>query len=86
MKDQIEWIQESIRLVCVNDGDIAEEERKQQFDSLKERYDTFTETERQNIKNIINDQFEINDKIYIYSYFLQYMKTDDFQREVLLNI
>lgn len=82
MKEQIEWVKESVRLICSED--IDESEKKERFLCLQEIYSSFTDKQRNYVREIICGNFGLNDSIFVYSCLLDYMDIEEFKNEVLL--
>lgn len=82
MSAQIEWIKKSIGL-CAKVSDDVENEIRAEFRKLEIQYHQFTAEQRENIKDIIEANFEINDTIFILSCFTRYMRNDEFWKDIL---
>lgn len=82
MSRQSEWLKKGLD-ICAHDAALLEEKKSESFIELIKEYADFTEAERNNIIKMINASFDGNDRIYIYSYFMHYMKTEDFAKEAL---
>lgn len=78
----LQWIKDAVGL-CING--LNDEEIRLQFKNLEQRYLELRFEEKIIIRNAMN-QFELNDRIYILSCFIQYMNVDDFKEAVLENI
>lgn len=78
---EMEWIKDMVK-VCIN-NDLTEEAKKNRFDELKTRFETFKLNEREIIKKTIREQFEVNDQIYLYSVLLFYIPKEEFAENVL---
>lgn len=85
MSIQIEWIKKGLE-ICAQDSNLTEEKKKELFMQLEIQYEAFSDSERQGILDIINEAFEGNNRIYLYSYFMRHMKADDFAKGALETI
>ena len=82
MNRQVEWVKQGFD-ICAHDSDFSEEEKVNLFHELEAQYSRFTEMECKSIRDIINTSLDERDRIYIYSYFMFYMKQEDFEEEAL---
>lgn len=82
MKEQIEWIKESVRLIFSED--IDQSKKKERFLYLQEVYSGFTDKQRNYVREIICGNFGLNDSIFVYSCLIDYMDVEEFKNEVLL--
>ncbi len=85
MSVQREWLKKGLE-ICSKDGSLSKEEKKELFMQLEVQYEAFAESERKRILDIINTAFDGNDRIYIYSYFMNYMQAEDFAKGALTAI
>ncbi len=79
MNQRKEWIKKGLE-ICAHDFNYTEEEKIKSFTELERQYGQFTKTERREITETIRVSLEIKDRIYVYSYFLHYMKTEELEQ------
>lgn len=84
MNDWLVWIKMIVRL-CLCEFE-TEVEKRLNFKKMEEVYEQFTEAERKKARNVIKDQFEVNDRVYIFSVLMQYMEHEDFQKGFMESI
>ena len=83
MVSYIEWIKMGVGL-CLENPQLSEEQRAEQFQLLQQEYQAMSLEEKKTISEIMLSQFEVNDLIYVYSYFMAYMKQiKTFQEDML---
>lgn len=84
MSEPIEWVKKVVR---ASYGIYETEQEKQEYYlEMEEEYLRFSEKERENIRNIMLEQFEVNDMMFVFSNILCYMKVKDFQEDAMKNI
>ncbi len=82
MSKQREWLKRGLE-ICVQEGSLSEEKKIELFMQLKAEYEGFSESERREVFDLISSAFDGNDRIFLYSYFMNYMKTEGFEKKAL---
>ena len=83
MISYIEWIKKSVGL-CLENPERTEEQRAEQFGILEQEYLAMSAEEQKAISEVMLSQFEVNDLIFVGSYFMKYMKQiKTFQADML---
>lgn len=76
---EADWVKDTVSM-CISDDLL---ERGAEFEELGKQYCGFSKEERNLIRNIIKKQFEINDRIYVYSIFMNYMPHTEFAEDMI---
>lgn len=76
---ETDWVKNTLSM-CIAD-DLSE--KGAEFEELGKQYRAFSERERNTIRNVIKQQFETNDRIYLYSIFMNYMPNAEFAEDML---
>ena len=84
MSEVLVWVKTAVRL-CMSEFETDEEERDN-FAKMEQLYNQYTDAEQRQIRKIIKTQFEVNDKIYIFSVLAQRMEIEDFQGDFMESI
>ncbi len=79
----VQWLQEVINK-CANFLSLKERDSDEQ--ELKKSYEGFSNAEKQFIHQLIREQFEINDGIYILSYLVGVLEIEEFWEDAAYNI
>ena len=84
MSEPIEWVKKVVR---ASYGVYETEQEKQEYYlEMEEEYLRFSDKERENIRDIMLERFEVNDMMFVFSNILCYMKVKDFQEDAMKNI
>lgn len=80
-KNQIEWIQDIVRLCMSELG--SEQEKKMRFLELENTYKRFSQESQRTIRSVMAERFEANDMAYLLSVIVQYMNVQAFRSDLL---
>lgn len=83
MSVQTEWLKKVIGLSI---APWCEEEKRERFAELEQEYNRFTVAERDMIRNLMETQLEVKDRIYVQSCLVQYMNIAEFRDFLLSSI
>ncbi len=81
MRKPVEWIQAVVGL-CFKE----EQEKEKCFSEMEKEYLQFSDQVKNRIREIMMTQFEARDMVYVLSVVVQYMKSRDFQEDLMKNI
>lgn len=81
MEKQIAWIKEVVKL-CLREFE-TEQEKRDCFLSMEKVYCEFTAEEQKKIRNIMMEQFETRDMLYLLSAMVRHMDVKEFREDLM---
>ena len=84
-ESQIGWIKKAVE-ICIHSAEMDEKQHQTEIQVLEQQYLTFTGEEQDDIHNILKEQFQMQDVVYILSYLIQNMKIEKLGVELIQDI
>jgi glycosyltransferase involved in cell wall biosynthesis len=82
MNEQVEWIKKCLR-ISANLIDVSEQEKHNCFLELKGQYRSFSKEQIQYIREVIHHTMELQDIFYLFSFFVNGLKLEEYWEEIL---